>query len=323
MIRLAVVGGHSNIKSYSALAPRLLSAEIAIVVSEEVGTQQRLSGIAGVVESDVGSLLSTHSDCFDAVVFDGLCIDFPNFAIALASAGKQILVSDESFRSIADVEYLAEAFTKSEARLMVGHELRHRSDVKPVQEALTSGRIGKPGLLRIHHWKRSLPDGSMCLVDRMLDKQLDLACWLFGHPPEIAFCRRQGRAIDRRGADRFDFVQIHLGFPDQGMALIDVSHSEDIGANYSTLSLIGSTGAAYADDHHNTQLLIQADGCRGQTTEETHVPLQSQLQDFVDAIVENREPRIDVDALRTMFHVDSMITKSVATGEAVHWEDVP
>ena len=47
-------------------------------------------------------------------------------------------------------------------------------------------------------------------------------------------------------------------FPEGGMALIDCSRALQPSCDpYFSLTVIGSTGAAYADDHHNTNLLYK------------------------------------------------------------------
>ena len=56
------------------------------------------------------------------------------------------------------------------------------------------------------------------------------------------------------------------------------------GDGYFSLSLIGSAGAAYADDHHNTQLLYAGGHAAALKTGESEFEELAQLQEFVNAI---------------------------------------
>ena len=75
---------------------------------------------------------------------------------------------------------------------------------------------------------------------------LDLANWLFGTPPDRVYAR----------AAEPGYLQVHLGFSGGGMALIDVSDDLPPGDGYRSVTVIGSDGAGYADDHRNRNLVF-------------------------------------------------------------------
>ena len=62
------------------------------------------------------------------------------------------------------------------------------------------------------------------------------------------------------------------------------------GDSYYSLSLIGSTGAAYADDHHNTQLLFGRGHPIGLETGQGDGAVLAQMREFLAAIEEKRDP---------------------------------
>lgn len=196
-----------------------------------------------------------------------LITDDPSLAISAATAGTPTLVMDPFRLPQATRSQLAELPT------MPAHTARFVPSMREVQQASESGRLGDPGLLRIHLWR-----GDRNNARDLLAEQLDLAIWLFGRQsPSITY------AVSRPG-----YTQVHLGFAAGGMALIDLDTSLPAGNDYYALSLIGSTGAAYADDHHNTHLLWDSRGAHGVRTEEAHVALRYMLADFVEAIVGNQ-----------------------------------
>ena len=51
------------------------------------------------------------------------------------------------------------------------------------------------------------------------------------------------------------YVHVHLGFPEGGMALMDDAQTLSGGDGCFSLSMIGSTGAAYANDLFHLVLL--------------------------------------------------------------------
>ena len=132
--------------------------------------------------------------------------------------------------------------------------------------------------LRIHSWninnRESILSQLVC--------EIDLALWLFGKAPTEIY------AV---GNEEQHYIQVHLGFSKGGMALID-SAVLPSGSPYYSLSVIGSTGAAYADDHHNMQLLYQPNDPSALKTTQGNSHQLTQIQAFVDALIEDVEPPI-------------------------------
>jgi predicted dehydrogenase len=172
-----------------------------------------------------------------------------------------------------------------------------------VKEVFDAGRLGVPGLLRIHRWKpgergrerhgaAGAQDDAGTLVRRIVG-EIDLACWMFNQRPETVYavgCSQTGSS---------DYVQVHLGFKGGGMALIDYAETLPQGDGYFSISLIGSIGAAYADDHHDMQLLYKGGPPSALHTGDADAAALAQLQEFVNAVQERREPlSTGIDALR-------------------------
>ena len=184
---------------------------------------------------------------------------------------------------------------KSGVRMMAGNLGRSAPAGATVREALDSGELGEPGLLRIHRWE-PLGTGSWpalgqeqgSVVVRNLATDIDLAIWLFGGlPPEVY---ATGRRVSHGGIDQPDYVQVHLGFDGGGMSVIDYSASLPRGPGYHFLSMIGSKGAAYADDHHNVNLVYGNGGARALDPGQGVGHILVQLQEFADAVRDGRDP---------------------------------
>lgn len=142
-------------------------------------------------------------------------------------------------------------------RLVVAAPWRFQPAIVAMIDALTSGKLGEPGLLRVHRWRQ---EGSLLQAD------LDLACRIFASPPDTVYAKAHD-----------GLEQIHLGFSEGGMAIIDSCQNH----HYESISLIGSYGAAYADDHHNTQLQFTSQGCQGKRADEGATALVGLLDAFI------------------------------------------
>lgn len=190
-----------------------------------------------------------------------------------------------------------------DARLLVGFLDRFMPSVQAIRRSLEAGELGDPGLIRIHRW------GSRAEVT----SDIDLAIWMFAAmPTEVYAIARPGRE------DVPEYMQVHLGFPAGGMGVIDVSRRTASSDGYFSLSLIGSSGAAYADDHRNQQLLFQGERTSALKTGERDAARLAQLQEFVDAINEQREPAVTAADVDAALLVRDAALKSAESGRAAH-----
>lgn len=165
-------------------------------------------------------------------------------------------------------------------RIMPAHQWRFAPSVLPVQESRSNGQLGDPGLLRTHHWLSANAN-----LGHAAFAQVDLAHWFFGSPPT----RTHSLASD-------NYLQLHLGFPNDGMALIDIATNRPGENDYYSMHLIGSSGAAYTDDHRNTHLLLAEQGSEALIHKQDELlAIQNMLQEFVAGIRENRAWNTSVD----------------------------
>jgi predicted dehydrogenase len=205
-------------------------------------------------------------------------------AAAASSEAPCLLDGPETCR----VEQVA-ALSPAGGRIMPAHEWRFVPEVIPVRRSSEDGKLGEPGLLRIHWWHT----GPLPLRAAAFG-QVDLAHWFFGSAaPSCHVLRRP------------DYLQLHLGYPGNGMAMIDIAAGRPGLDSYYSLHLIGSNGAAYADDHHNAQLLFGGNGARALLTARNRLlGMRSMLEEFVSGIVENRHWSVGLEdtagALQTL-----------------------
>lgn len=328
MVRLALIGCADELASLAQLTQRVRGAEVTAVV-DRLAPMARCAASAikaKIAVHNFDQLLYEHRAEFDAVIIQSSS-DRAVVAIcqAATSAGKHILVRNSfNFSATALVEIITTCSVAG-ARLILGQASRFQPSVQAVKKSLDLGQLGEPGLVRIHNWESStFHDGDRISMDsdqpatapvfKRLAVQLDLVCWLFGDAPTSVFAQSRDRS-DGRG-NECDYVQAHLGFTQGGMALIDCAQTLLPGGGYFSLSLIGSKGAAYADDHHNMQLLFAGGNPNALCAGQTDLTTVAQLQEFVTSLNENRESMIPgADILRAI-RIAETVAESLSTQQA-------
>ena len=320
MIRLALLGCGSA-ASYAAVSSRLSGAAITAVADANPGVVEAARIALGATASGVSldGLLADHGGSFDAVVVDAPAECRSQVAVRAAEAGKHVLVETPIALSSAEADAVVDAAMKSGVRLMSGNLGRFAPAGATVREALDSGELGEPGLLRIHRWE-PLSTGSWptlgkeqgSVAVRNLAADIDLAIWLFGGLPSEVYAT--GRKVSHGGIDQPDYVQVHLGFDGDGMSVIDYSASLSQGPGYNFLSMIGSKGAAYADDHHNVNLVYGNGGTRALGPGQGGGHTLAELQEFADAIHEGRDPAATGADGRSAVLVAEAVAESMCSG---------
>lgn len=325
MIRLALIGCQ-NAASYAAFVPRLKGAVFTAAADADLGLTSAAKHELGTVAigRSLEELLRRFGDSFDAVVVDTPTLDRADIARQAVEAGKHLLVETPMAFSMVDADALIETSRLSKVRLMVGNLDRFGPVGQTVKEELESGELGAAGLLRIHRWESSnigswgqvfSAPGEKIIDIVSLIRDLDIAYWLFGNKPLEIFAI--GRRISGSGTTRPDYVQIHLGFPCGGMAIIDYSTSLPQGPGYYFLSMIGSKGAAYADDHNNVNLRYGSADIQALRSSYGNIELLVQLQEFVDSIKTEREPRISGIDGRSGLQIANAAAMSIESGQSV------
>jgi predicted dehydrogenase len=297
MIRLALHGIEQSIRSglVARLRDATLSARLDLDGSEELSPTR------------------------DAVVIGGRPLPDLPALVRLLRAGNHLLVAGEPWFSLPELEDLQRSADQAGVRLSVVDPERYLPSHRLIREHL-AGQLGDAGLIRLHAWEPATPEPAAepLGLPGALVRALDVALWLNGKRPECVF------ALERRadsGPEGARFLQVHLGFPGGGMALLDFSNRLPPGAGYRSLSVIASTGAAYADDHQNMQLAYRGGPPQALRTEEGLVGLAALIQEFVTALNEGRATGSAAAAWRDVFTVIGAVRDSLASGSAVPLEE--
>ena len=145
-------------------------------------------------------------------------------------------------------------------------------EVIALRESLDSGNLGKLGVMRMHLWNQQNSNEVQEMVHA-----IDLALWFFGTEPKYIHGTTSAE-------NEVKCSLVHLGFECGGMALLDFTNSLPTGDNYESLCLIGSKGAAYADDHRNRNLFFSGEAPNAKCPDTRMNFIGPMLADFIQKI---------------------------------------
>lgn len=284
MLRLVVIGGQDL--RWQEIGRRLRGVELETV-------HDATPGLDSLQRFDAVALL-------DASPIDDVAIQ------NCLRAGKHVLLSADYRVSKELLQSAGEAARPASVHLAVANPDRYLPSRQLIRQQLDAGKLGEPGLIRLHHWEpaRANPHGAPGALAKPL-RDLDLVLWLMGKPPNLVY------AVERAG------IHLHLGFPGGRMALMDHTDRLPSDSAYCSLSIIGSAGAAYADDHQNLQLVYRQGAHAVIGTDESALAWSALLQDFIEAVTAGRRDDRDVTAWHNVLAVSDSVQLSLRTGEAV------
>lgn len=212
----------------------------------------------------------------DAVAWVGPAAPEREQVTAVLSSGRPVLLAYEGVLADPDLDQLFAHAATARVPLRVRSLERYRPSRRLIYEELRGPLLGAFGLIRVHRWEPT--SGSLAdpaALPHALVRDLDLVLWLTQALPTRAFALRRVA-----GATAQCLVQVHLGFANEGMALVDYTNGLPAGDGYQSLSVIGASGAVYADDHANQQLLYRGGRAQAEPTREGLLPLIQLVQEF-------------------------------------------
>ena len=335
MIRIALIGCNNATADYVQLTSRLQGARLAAVVDPDRTLACRTAEALEVPlwATSFENLLHDNADAFDAAVIRRPCGSPQSVVAQAAATGKHVLLDMPLLLRIPPGDTTIAACRAAGVTFMLGQATRFLPSVAEVKNCLRSGILGAPGLLRIHDWRPPDPeqvDTTAAILQAVLP-DLDLANWIFDALPTEVYAagRKKGTGpICRNGPQgashkldlspfSYGYVQVHLGYTDGGMALVDHSMTLPPGSAYFSLSVFGSAGAAYADDHHNMHLLYRGGRPTALPAGQARLHYLGELQEFVDAIETGRPPAIAADDGHKAAEVVRAAGRSLKSGRAM------
>jgi predicted dehydrogenase len=249
----------------------------------------------------------------DAVVFAEAPAEMGAIEAALR-AGKHVLYAADPCVATADWAALQALALQQSVRLTLVNPDRWRPSRRLVKQ-LIPDKLGQAALVRMHRWDSSgrpaiFPAG----LPGPLWRDIDTALWLAGRTPNVVFALQHGLVVGAGAC----LLHVHFGYADGGMALIDYDNRLPAGDPYHALSVIGTTGAAYADDQENMQLLYRGGRSQALRAEEDRQVYRDLIQSFADSLRAKQDLSEQAVPWQQVVAVAEAIGESLATGKAVH-----
>ena len=183
-IRLAVIGCPGNTALWCDMAMRLQDACFTVVVDNDAPLGKSMAEAIGasVVVDSLEAALNRHSEEFDAVIVSTSLSRRPELARLAGGAQKHMMVDAPVAGSLAEAEAMIDAAEQRGVCFAVRETLRFTPSVRVIKDRLASGKLGHPGLLRVHRW-RSIHQEKRPHLAHTLFADVDLALWLFNARP--------------------------------------------------------------------------------------------------------------------------------------------
>ena len=308
MVRLAVCGANESL-------------------CDEIARRVRGTHIVGRV-SDLSEPLTdslktcpTLFDTFDAVAYIGPQSPDPAEVDRVINAGKHLLLATDSILSVDGLDALVDRAASAGVRVVVMNPDRGLPSRRLIHDELRGSKVGVPGLTRILRWEAAGANRTLdaASLPAPLVRDLELVLWLTQESPNLVY------AVERHGGEAGDTatstIQVHLGFADGGMALVDYADSLPPGDGYQSLSVICSSGALYADDHSNRQLAFRGGPPQATPTDEGLLPLVNLIQQFVDGLSSADATQGGLAQWRQVRRLAGAVRRSLDAGRAVSPEE--
>ncbi|PIV56294.1 gfo/Idh/MocA family oxidoreductase [Candidatus Desantisbacteria bacterium CG02_land_8_20_14_3_00_49_13] len=277
-----------------------------------------------------------YEDMLKVKELDAVAVATPNFlhkpmTIAALEAGKHVMCEKPMALDAAEAQDMVSAAKSAKKNLMIHFNYRYAPECQFLKKYIDSGNLGsiyyaKTGYLR----RRGIPGrqwftrkdqaGAGALFDIGVHA-LDLALWFLGHPKILSV---SGVTYDKFGYKMnsknwvFDVDDFGSGFikMEGGKTLyLETSWAANI-QDKRYMTLLGDK-AGVQRDGGTTTILAEENGELVDVTPASYPPCINAQKEFVDSIIEGREPAASGEQGLVAMKILDAIAKSSKTGKEV------
>lgn len=269
---------------------------------------RRIRG-ATVLSCTIDALNSPAMNDFDAVVFVGEASPSAETLRKCVAEGKHLLLATETILSTPGLDAIVDCGQEADVRVVVRNPDQALPSRRLIHDELRGSKLGSPGLIRLHRWESKNASRSLdsAKLPAPLIRDLDLILWLMNAFPNHLY------AVERGADNEETTIQVHLGFPDGSMSLLDYADTLPAGDGHQSLSTICAHGAMYADDHANRQLRYQGGTASAVPTDEGLFPLTTLIQQFVDELSMADVCQVGIARWRQVRRLADAVRQSIQT----------
>jgi len=311
-VGLAMLGCAGDIQAHRDAAARLDGGAFSVVVDPDPDRARTAAEAVGaaIVVPTLDEALDAHGGSFEAIVLRTPLPDRLACINQAAQQGKHVHVEAPLALNLDDTNAAIDTCAKANVYLSIGNTLRALPSNRTIKARVVDNKLGIPGILRGHRWWAA--GNSTKKLSEHIYGDIDLAAWLFEAMPSEIYALGRGGNPD---GTMPEYLQVHLGFPNGGMALLDFATALPEGQEYHSYFLIGSTGAAHADDHHNAHLLYRGGDPTALISREDHRRVTDELQGFVTAIRNQVPPPVTGEDARIVQQIINGVAQSLESNQ--------
>lgn len=333
-LRLALVGlGAIGLNAHLPAILRNPQVELIAVVdpveSRRRVALERLPSAVAEVASLEDALASSE---VQAVVLATPPWATPGLAVAAAQSGRFVLAEKPVATSIADAARYDRLTTAERGRIQVGLTYRHDPAMVRLREAIASGELGSPLLVRAHIWDERYDPSDTDHI-RLIESTLEHGSPVIHEGAHVVDWLRyllDGDPVvedawelrTRTGLANPNLVGARLRFPDGTVALLDFGWFT-AALPACEISVLGDGGHARLDVSDFTLEITTTGGIERAVYpgDRTARSFDLQLERFVELCKGERvqpEPNLTdgIIALATSEVIANLVTQSLATGRA-------
>jgi len=327
-LRVAVLGmgvmGNNHAIVYQGLTETDLVAAVETSPERAESVRQRF---AVPVYSSVEQLLEEAT--FDAV---SICLPDPGHvepAVALAHAGKHLLVEKPLATTLEGCDAIIAAADRNSVKLMVGFTLRFDPRYYSVYEAVSAGEVGEP--VYMYARRNNLLAGARRLAGRVTlpfflqVHDIDAMRWIGGSEVTRVYACAARKVLHDLGVD--DVVVSSLHFRDGSVACVESNWilPDSLPARFDfRLEVVGTKGRATIDlesqgvSVHNGQQMRELDPMFRPVLYDQQPPiLREELRHFANCVLQDKTPVVGGGDGKAATAVALAIEESLRLGQPV------
>jgi myo-inositol 2-dehydrogenase/D-chiro-inositol 1-dehydrogenase len=299
------------------LATAVHGAELVAVADPRPGAAEVLAGqFGGQAWTDVAAMISSD---LDAIVVTASSTAHAELVVAAAEAGKAVFCEKPMSMTLAEIGRVAAAVERAAVVAQVGFNRRFDRGFAAAHEAIVSGRVGTPQLLRSVTRDPGLANpGSVppwTIFTQTLIHDFDMVCWLADSEPVEVYASADALiAPEFKSQGLLDTAVVLITFANGARAVAEASFSAVYGYDVRG-EVFGSAGMVTVGDGARTTLQLSDAHGRHLETARSDVELLrdayiGELSHFVDCVRDRVPPSPTVGDARRALAVALACTES-------------
>ena len=309
-LNLAVVGVGFWGRNHVRVLDEIPGAEVIAVCDINPQIAEAVAEKFGV-KAYTDSLKMYREEKIDAATICVWSKSLDSEALKAIKMGKHVLVEKPMASSTRQARRILDLVQEKKSHLSVGFIERFNPGVRRVKEAVENGDIGtlvSATVKRVSKWPERI--GDIGVVKDTAIHDIDITRYIFAEDPIAVYAK----AGNLRHKEFDDYAQIMLSFSGGKTAFIEVNWLTPYKVR--RLIITGSE-AIISLDYITQEVTIETAGQTLTPRQEWEEPLKLELQNFVECILEDKEPLVTgLDGLKALEIAEAAL-KSASNGSMI------